>query len=66
MAMPLYDEELRHCQKCHSPMDEGFVRFELYYCSRKCLFSDGLTEEQWLVEHEENFDDCYWTTWYDE
>jgi len=56
---------MRHCNTCKDEMLEGYcvADGEEYYCSDKCLFVDGYTEEQKEIDYDN--DVIYWTQWED-
>ena len=55
----------RQCDKCGKGMFDGYIKNYEYYCSDKCLFSDGYTKEQWKKDYTDDGEN-YWTTWYSE
>ena len=58
---------VRKCTSCENLMVEGYVVAggEEYYCSTPCL-NVHYTPEQWDDMYDEDEDDNYYTTWYEE
>ena len=55
----------RICDVCGEPMLEGFlVCGSMHYCSEECLQRDW-TEEEYLDLCEDEDNDTFWTTWFD-
>lgn len=54
----------RQCSECGSGMWHGWISEVFYWCSAKCLYADGYTEEE--LERDVEADLIYWTAWEEE
>ena len=54
---------MRVCSNCGCNMSDGYCvdDGEEYYCSDRCLYADGYTEQQKDVDYENGH--IYWTEW---
>lgn len=59
----IYGGEYRICDKCKDVMDDGYIVYDEYYCSDKCLH-EVYPEDVYLNLAEKDCDDVYYTTWY--